>query len=151
MNFQTFLKHYLQPERGSISAMSQFKMQNPIDYQRYRDRAMNVENYMRRSNQRSISNGHSGSTLTPENFSEMEKQANAMNKLCGRSTNYGGSTMQDSFNRLTSTQQQDVYYHALLNGRVDKETGKAEYMQSDFDWLQSEDYQNVLALRAENK
>lgn len=151
MNFQTFLKHYIQPQRGSITELSQFKKQNPIDYAKYRDKVMNVEDYMQRSNQHSIDNGHSRSTLTPENFSEMEKYANAMNKLTGKAPTYKGNTMQDAFNRLTSTEQQDVYYRAMLHGRVNKNTGEAEYMQSDFDWLQSDDYKHVLELRAQNK
>ena len=151
MDFQTFLKHYLQPQSGSLTLVSQFKMQNPIDYAKYRDRVQRVEEYAMNNAQRSLREGHSEKPLTPENFSEMEKYADAMNKLTGKAPTYKGNTMQDAFNRLTSTQQQDIYYRAMLRGRVNKSTGEAEYMQSDFDWLQSDDYKHVLELRAQNK
>lgn len=146
MKFNEFLKHYLTPQDGSLIALSQFKHNNELDYAKYRDRAQRVESFYQRDASRSLSNGHVSQPLTAENFAKYEGMAESMDKICGKKRYDLGDNMQTAFSRLTNTEQQDIYYRAMLQGRVD-DNGKANLTQSDFNWIHSADYQKILDMR----
>lgn len=147
MTFETFLKHSLEPQEGtSLFALSKFKRENPLDYAKYRDRLKRTEDFYRRNANNEIQQGRISEPLTLENFSKYEGYVTAHDNMLGRDKPSISDSMKPMFDRLSQTEQQDLYYHCMLQGRVSKD-GKAEYQQSDFDWLKSQDYQEVLEAR----
>ena len=146
MTFETFLKHSLEPDSNTIFVLSKFKRENPLDYAKYHDRVRRTEEFYQRNANNEIQNGRIADRLTVKNFSTYESYVTATDNLLGRDKPSISDSMKSMFDRLSQTEQQDLYYHCMLQGRVSKD-GKAEYQQSDFDWLKSQDYQEVLEAR----
>ena len=84
MEFNKFVKMWLDTSEGSLSRMSKYKHENEQEYQEYRARVKATEEFYRQNRSRSLKEGKAYPELTEKNFFEFDKSAQALNALTGR-------------------------------------------------------------------
>lgn len=84
MEFNEFLKLYMNAKSSDLHRLSQYKMHNGAEYAKYINRIRTTEDFYRRNQQRAFSEGHSLKRLDETNFHKYEAEKDALDRLKSR-------------------------------------------------------------------
>lgn len=142
MTFKDFVALQTSDNLHVLQTITEFKHESPARYEEYSKRYNNTHEYY-------VKHRKPGEFLTSDNYQHWEEQAQTMTMIGAGKAESKDSLLSIKFSRLTDTQKADLRYHAILAGRGTAD-GKIILEQSDFEWLDSQDYADIQTMRIES-
>ena len=141
MNFKDFCALMISDDMSAPQKITAFKREAPEKYEEYHARYSNTHEYFTKHRK-------PGDFLTIDNYGKWEEEASVMTSIGVSKAESPDTMLSVKYSRLSDQKKTDIRYRAMLQGRQ-QENGKVLLEQSDFDWLESDDYADIVNNRIE--